>query len=225
MPDIPTPLVVNVDNYVRAETSKHFEGMLARAGGLNRFAHGRRPTPLDQQRIVRMNRDTLYSSALVDISEGATITLPDAGLRYLSVTVINQTTTRPRFSTVAARSNSRPTSTTHRSLRWLRGYSSTGLTRPISRSPTDSKTSYSLRPRRFGPTSTRSTTPSLSNGHIGCSSNSAVVSPTRPGATDAATKSVRPDTCWPRRSAGAACPSTRSSTKRARRRCRPSINI
>lgn len=90
MPDIPTPILVNVDNYVRAETSKHSEGMVARAGGLNQFAHGRRPTPLDQQRIVRMNRDTLYSSALVDISAGATVKLPEAGDRYLSVTVINE---------------------------------------------------------------------------------------------------------------------------------------
>ena len=60
------------------------------AGGLNRFAHGRRPTPLDKQRIVRMNRDVIYCSALVDISEGATVTLPDAGDRYLSVAVINE---------------------------------------------------------------------------------------------------------------------------------------
>ena len=37
-----------------------------------------------------MNRDTLYSFAVVDISEGATVTLPDAGDRYVSVMVVNQ---------------------------------------------------------------------------------------------------------------------------------------
>ena len=37
-----------------------------------------------------MNRDTLYSFATVDISSGATVTVPDAGDRYLSVMVVNQ---------------------------------------------------------------------------------------------------------------------------------------
>jgi hypothetical protein len=37
-----------------------------------------------------MNRDTLYSLAVVDISDGATVTVPDAGDRYLSLMVINQ---------------------------------------------------------------------------------------------------------------------------------------
>ena len=37
-----------------------------------------------------MNRDTLYSSAIVDISDGATLTIPDGGDRYLSVMVVNQ---------------------------------------------------------------------------------------------------------------------------------------
>lgn len=83
-------LDVNVDNYVHAATSAQFAGMFKLAGGVNRFAHGRQPTPLDKQRIARMNRDTIYGSALVDISEGATVSLPDAGGRYLSLTVINE---------------------------------------------------------------------------------------------------------------------------------------
>ncbi len=37
-----------------------------------------------------MNRDTLYSSVLVDISKGATFTMPDSGDRYMSVMVINE---------------------------------------------------------------------------------------------------------------------------------------
>jgi hypothetical protein len=36
-----------------------------------------------------MNRDTLYSFAIVDICKGATVTLPDAGDRYMSLMVIN----------------------------------------------------------------------------------------------------------------------------------------
>lgn len=37
-----------------------------------------------------MNRDTLYSSAVLDLSKPATVTLPDTGGRYMSLHVINQ---------------------------------------------------------------------------------------------------------------------------------------
>ena len=47
------------------------------------------PHSIDDQTVIRMNRDTLYSGALVDISQGATLTLPDAGDRYLSVMIVN----------------------------------------------------------------------------------------------------------------------------------------
>ena len=57
---------------------------------MNRWAHQREPAALDKQSVIRMNRDTLYSLAIVDISAGATLTLPDAGSRYLSVMPVNQ---------------------------------------------------------------------------------------------------------------------------------------
>ena len=84
------PVIVNVENFVRAETAAQFDRVVANAGGVNRFFHLREPAPLDQQTVIRMNRDTIYSSALVDISEGATLTVPDAGDRYMSVMVVNE---------------------------------------------------------------------------------------------------------------------------------------
>lgn len=81
---------VTTENFVRAETDRMFAGLIAQAGGLNRWRHNRQPTPIGQQPVVRMNRDTLYSLAVVDISGGATVTLPDAGERYLSVMVVNR---------------------------------------------------------------------------------------------------------------------------------------
>ncbi|MFT4671507.1 MAG: hypothetical protein ACI945_000843 [Pseudohongiellaceae bacterium] len=81
---------VNVLNYVRAKTTIHFDSVIARAGGINKWGHVREPIPLNQQRSRRMNRDTLYSSVVVDISKGATFSMPDAGDRYMSATVINQ---------------------------------------------------------------------------------------------------------------------------------------
>lgn len=81
---------VNADNFVRAETDRMFAAVLADAGGINRLNHNRTPTPLDHQPVIRMNRDTLYSAAVVDISEGATLTLPDTQGRYLSAMVVNR---------------------------------------------------------------------------------------------------------------------------------------
>jgi hypothetical protein len=84
------PIPVSVDNFVRAETDRMFAGLVAPAQGVNRWLHYREPTPLDQQTVIRMNRDTLYSAAIVDISTGATLTLPDGGDRYVSAMVVNQ---------------------------------------------------------------------------------------------------------------------------------------
>ncbi len=84
------PVIVNVDNFVRAETDMQMERAVKMAGGVNKWAHNRQPTPLDAQNVIRMNRDTLYSFAVVDISEGATVTMPDAGERYMTLMVVNQ---------------------------------------------------------------------------------------------------------------------------------------
>jgi len=74
------------ETYVRAETDRQFGIVVKMAGGVNRLHHFRRPTPLDQQNIVRMNRDTLYSMCVVDTSKGATISVPVIpGDRYASV--------------------------------------------------------------------------------------------------------------------------------------------
>src|SRR4051794_11816691 len=67
-----------------------FAGIQHNAGGVNRFEHNRVPAPIDQQTVIRMNRDTLYSFAIVNVSSGAMLTIPDAGERYLSVMVVNE---------------------------------------------------------------------------------------------------------------------------------------
>ncbi len=84
------PVLVNVDNYVRAETAAQFDRFIKAAGGVNQWNHLRVPTPLDQQSVIRMNRDTIYSFAVVDISQGATFTMPESGERYMSVMVVNE---------------------------------------------------------------------------------------------------------------------------------------
>lgn len=83
-------ITVTIDNFARAETEDMIVRMLPIIGGQGIFHHDRQLAPLDQQPVIRQNRDTLYSVAVVDISEGATLTIPEAGDRYLSVMVINQ---------------------------------------------------------------------------------------------------------------------------------------
>ena len=80
--DIP----VTVDNFVRAATDIELAKYVALAGGVNQFYHFREPTPVADQPTIHMNRDTLYSTAVVDISEGATLTLPEVGDRYMAAT-------------------------------------------------------------------------------------------------------------------------------------------
>lgn len=60
-------------------------------GGFGKFEHHRALAPIDAQTVVRMNRDTLYSAAVFDLDAGrVTITLPDAGKRFMSLQAINE---------------------------------------------------------------------------------------------------------------------------------------
>ncbi|WP_027503226.1 DUF1214 domain-containing protein [Rhodococcus sp. UNC363MFTsu5.1] len=81
---------VNVDNFVRAETDRMFADLQRDAGAINTFSHSREPASIDHQTVIRMNRDTLYSFAVVDLAQGASLMIPDHGDRYLSVMVVNQ---------------------------------------------------------------------------------------------------------------------------------------
>ncbi len=81
---------VTVENFNRAESDLYFSGTV-KIGGFGKFTHYREPTPLDGQTVIRMNRDTLYSAGVFDLDAGpVTLTVPDAGRRFLSVQIINE---------------------------------------------------------------------------------------------------------------------------------------
>lgn len=85
------PAAVTVGNFARAETDVYFKKFVAEAGGLGKFQHIRTPVLIEKQDVIRMNRDTLYSSAVFDLDAGpATIVLPDTGKRFMSAMVVNQ---------------------------------------------------------------------------------------------------------------------------------------
>ncbi len=70
---------VTPDNFVRAESDRYL-GNLVRESEIGKLFHRREPAAIDNQTVIRLNRDTLYSSAVFDLDAGpVTITLPDAG--------------------------------------------------------------------------------------------------------------------------------------------------
>lgn len=82
--------LVDADNIARAESDMAFS-IVVKQGGFGQFFHNREMTPLDRQTVVRQNRDTLYSAAVFDLDAGpVTITLPDAGTRFMSMQVFDQ---------------------------------------------------------------------------------------------------------------------------------------
>ncbi len=80
---------VNADNFTRAETDRMFADIQRDAEAVNTFRHSREPASIDAQTVIRLNRDTLYSFAIVDLADGARLTVPDAGERYLSVMIVD----------------------------------------------------------------------------------------------------------------------------------------
>src|SRR5690349_21081918 len=74
---------VTAENFTRAESDGYFANIVKQAGGLGRFFHRRQVEPVDNQIVIRANRDTLYSAAVFDLDAGpVSIELPDAGKRF-----------------------------------------------------------------------------------------------------------------------------------------------
>ena len=82
---------VTADNFTRAETDTYFANIVKQAGGPGRFFHRREIEPIENQIVIRGNRDTLYSAGVFDLDAGpVTVTLPDAGRRFMSMIVIDE---------------------------------------------------------------------------------------------------------------------------------------
>jgi hypothetical protein len=82
---------VTLDNLLRAETD-HMIRQNIEAFGLEvgQIVHQRETVDIDNQPVIRMNVDTIYSSLVLDLSEPVEITLPEIDGRYQSMHVINQ---------------------------------------------------------------------------------------------------------------------------------------
>ncbi|MBW0159451.1 DUF1214 domain-containing protein [Sedimentimonas flavescens] len=83
---------ITIQNLMRAESDTMFRLSMQNNGtGVGEIAHEREVTSADKpQPIIRPNQDTLYSAAIIDLSEPVTVTLPEGDGRFQSVLVISQ---------------------------------------------------------------------------------------------------------------------------------------
>jgi hypothetical protein len=82
---------VTVENFIRAESDMYMTVVALKEDGFGKFEHHRELSSIDNQTIIRMNRDTLYSAAVFDLDAGpVTITMPDSGKRFMSLQTISQ---------------------------------------------------------------------------------------------------------------------------------------
>lgn len=87
--DKKAPQRVTLDNFRRAETDTYF-ARFVKEDSLGKFVHQRDLVPIEDQAVIRLNRDTLYSQAVFDLDAGpVTITLPDAGKRFMAMQMID----------------------------------------------------------------------------------------------------------------------------------------
>jgi len=85
------PLLVTPDNFNRAESDMYFNQVVTKEKAFGKFNHHRELFSVDDQLVVRGNRDTLYSTGVFDLEAGpVTITLPDAGKRFMSLMLLDE---------------------------------------------------------------------------------------------------------------------------------------
>lgn len=80
---------VSPDNFIRAESDANFKTKV-NAGMFGTIVHVREPASIDKQLVVRINRDTLFSFGVFDLTEPLTIVQPDSQGRFQSMVVINE---------------------------------------------------------------------------------------------------------------------------------------
>jgi hypothetical protein len=82
-------VLVSADNFARAETDMYF-GKFTQ-GHVGTLLHHREPANADNQKVVRDNPNVLGTLAVLDLDAGpATLTLPDAGARFMSLMITNE---------------------------------------------------------------------------------------------------------------------------------------
>jgi hypothetical protein len=81
---------ITLMQFPTAETHHMMKVAIESLDSFGKWTHFRGFTPIDKQSVVRMNRDTLYSSLVLDLNEPVTLIKPDTQGRYQSLLVVNE---------------------------------------------------------------------------------------------------------------------------------------
>ena len=85
-----SPIVVTEENFPQAYTNLRFDAILQQAGGINKFKEmGKAPSDPSKQFVVRMNRDTHYSTGVFDMEGDVYLTIPETD-KYISIQVVDE---------------------------------------------------------------------------------------------------------------------------------------
>lgn len=86
---------VTADNFAHAMSDVYFQ-KVTDVVGTNVIMHTRVTKNVDNQNIIRENRDTLYSNAVVDARKGFTLTLPATDGVFMTALIFDQNTSLVR---------------------------------------------------------------------------------------------------------------------------------
>jgi hypothetical protein len=89
-PSVLNSVPVLLEDFPTAETHHMMQVALENLAPIGKWAHVRELTPIDAQNVVRMNRDTLYSSAILDLSTPAVLIKNEIDDRYQSILIVNE---------------------------------------------------------------------------------------------------------------------------------------
>jgi hypothetical protein len=95
-PPVVQTTTVTDENYALAESQVIFTDYVKRiaaatgTNGVGVFMHNKKGADPKDRTVVRINFDTLYSFAIVDLAEDATLTMPETGGRYQSAWIITE---------------------------------------------------------------------------------------------------------------------------------------
>ena len=88
--DLSSLIIVTEDNFPQAYSSLRFDNIIKNTGGVNQFLEMPvAPSDPSKQFVVRMNRDTYYSTGIFDMTGGIYITIPETD-KYISVQVVDE---------------------------------------------------------------------------------------------------------------------------------------
>ena len=85
-----SPIVVTEENFPQAYTNMRFDAIIKQAGGINKFKEmGKAPSDPSKQFVVRMNRDTHYSTGVFDMEGDVYLTIPETD-KYISIQIVDE---------------------------------------------------------------------------------------------------------------------------------------